>query len=60
MNTLGKVADAIMGSRPTKTTTGKTESSTETMFALVFHGKQDVRYEEVAKPIIVDATVGIQ
>ncbi len=48
MNT---IAQALEGKRETEVTTGQPGSSTETMYAVVWHGKENVRYEEVPKPV---------
>jgi len=54
LNAVSNLVENVVGHKPTATTTGKPESDVETMDALVWHGKENVHYERVAKPIIAD------
>jgi len=53
MNAAANLAEKVIGHRDT-TSTGGVPSNGETMWALAWHGKHDVRYERTPKPIVVD------
>jgi len=53
MNAASNLAEKVLGHHDLPTTAG-VPSNGETMMALAWHGKQDVRYEKVPKPCLVD------
>jgi len=51
---MANIADAVMGDRETVVPMKAATDISKTMHALVWHGKYDVRYDEVPRPMLTD------
>lgn len=54
MNIAAKIADKVLGQVPTSTPSQAQVDETQTMKALIWHGKKDVRVVDKPRPVITD------